>query len=399
MKIVTIVGARPQFIKAATVSRAIAEHNKLVTLPSREGRSKFQGSHSPALSNAENVQPAALITEVIVHTGQHYDQNMSAIFFEEMYIPKPDYFLDIHGLSHGVMTGQMLEKIEGVLMEEKPDLVLVYGDTNTTLAGALGAAKLHIPVAHVEAGLRSFNRRMPEETNRVLTDHVSTILFCPTKQAIENLKAEGIVDVNTDCERSAMSYKPPQKVALVGDVMLDAAIYYKQYAKKPQFVLPEQFILATSHRAENTEDPERLKSIFSAFEKICQEIPIILPLHPRTKKTIQDLKLKTSNFKLQLVEPVSYLEMVYLLERCSIVMTDSGGLQKESYFFGKPCVTLRDETEWVELVEHGCNSVAGSDTECIYREYKQMIKKQIDFDWNLYGEGEAGQKIVNILAA
>lgn len=399
MKIVTVVGTRPQFIKAATVSRAIAEHNKLFTLSSREGGGKFQGSHSSTSSNVKNVQTGALITEVIVHTGQHYDENMSAIFFEEMYIPKPDHFLDIHGLSHGVMTGQMLEKIEGVLIDEKPDLVLVYGDTNTTLAGALGAAKLHIPVAHVEAGLRSFNRRMPEEINRVLTDHVSTILFCPTKQAIENLKAEGIADANTDYGPSAMSSKPPQKVVWVGDVMLDAALYYKQHAKKPQFVPPEQFILATIHRAENTEEPERLKSIFTAFEKICQEIPIILPLHPRTKKIMEGMKLKTSNFKLQLVDPVSYLEILYLLKRCRIVMTDSGGLQKESYFFGKPCVTLRDETEWVELVEHGCNSVTGSDTECIYREYKQMIKKQIDFDVHLYGEGEAGRKIVNILTS
>ena len=202
MKIVTIVGARPQFIKAAVVSRAITEHNKLVS--------------------------GQLITEVIVHTGQHYDRNMSDVFFEEMHILKPDYFLDVHGLSHGAMTGQMLEKIEKVLFKENPDLVLVYGDTNTTLAGALAAVKLHIPVAHVEAGLRSFNRRMPEEINRILADHISTILFCPTKQAIENLKAEGIVDSNTEHEPSAMSYNLPQKVALVGDVMLDAALYYKQ---------------------------------------------------------------------------------------------------------------------------------------------------------------------------
>ncbi|MBE9504353.1 MAG: UDP-N-acetylglucosamine 2-epimerase (non-hydrolyzing), partial [Proteobacteria bacterium] len=331
MKIVTIIGARPQFIKAAPVSRAIAEHNKLVI--------------------------GQLITEVIVHTGQHYDRNMSDVFFEEMHIPKPNYLLDIHGLSHGAMTGQMLEKIEEVLMNEKPDMVLVYGDTNTTLASALAAAKLHIPVAHVEAGLRSFNRRMPEETNRVLTDHVSTILFCPTKQATENLKAEGIVDSNTEHELSAMSCKLPQKVALVGDVMLDAALYHKQYAKKPRFDLPEEFILATIHRAENTDNAERLKSIFRAFEKICQEIPIILPLHPRTRKEIDahdflftnnDSQFTHNTSRFMLIDPVSYLEMIYLLERCSLVMTDSGGLQKEAFFFQKPCVTLRDETEWVE---------------------------------------------------
>lgn len=365
MKICTIVGARPQFIKAAPVSRAIAKHNRL--------------------------------TEVIIHTGQHFDTDMSDVFFKELNIPKPDYNLGINNASHGAMTGRMLEKIEEILIKEKPSWVLVYGDTNSTLAGALAAAKLHIPVAHVEAGLRSFNRRMPEETNRVLTDHISTILFCPTKQAIENLKVEGVVDSNTDHEPSVMSCKLPRTVALVGDVMFDAALYYKQYAKKPRFDLPEQFILATVHRAENTDNAERLKSIFRAFEKICQEIPIILPLHPRTRKIIQGLKIKTSNLKFQLVEPVSYLEMVYLLERCGIVMTDSGGLQKESYFFGKPCVTLRDETEWVELVDNGCNSVAGTDSECIYNDYKQMMNKQIDFNLNLYGEGEAGSKIVNIL--
>ena len=380
MKIVTIVGARPQFIKAAVVSRAITEHNKLVS--------------------------GQLITEVIVHTGQHYDRNMSDVFFEEMHILKPDYFLDVHGLSHGAMTGQMLEKIEKVLFKENPDLVLVYGDTNTTLAGALAAVKLHIPVAHVEAGLRSFNRRMPEEINRILADHISTILFCPTKQAIENLKAEGIVDSNTEHEPSAMSYNLPQKVALVGDVMLDAALYYKQYAKKPRFDFPQQFILVTIHRAENTENTERLKSIFRAFDKICQEIPVILPLHPRTRKKINAYDFLFTNNNSQfthntsrfmIIEPVSYLEMVYLLERCGIVMTDSGGLQKESYFFGKPCVTLRDETEWVELVEHGFNRIAGAETESICNAFKIMKGKKIHSNINLYGKGDAGGKIVNIL--
>ena len=365
MKIVTIIGARPQFIKAASVSRAIAEHNRL--------------------------------TEIIIHTGQHFNADMSDVFFKELNIPKPDYNLGINSASHGAMTGRMLEKIEEILIREQPDWVLVYGDTNTTLAGALAAVKLHIPVAHVEAGLRSFNRRMPEEINRILADHISTILFCPTERAVENLKTEGITSSAQELT-SLSSHHLPQKVALVGDVMLDAALYYKQYAKKPRFDLPEQFILATIHRAENTDNAERLKSIFRAFDKICQEIPIILPLHPRTRKIIQGLKLKTSNLKLQLVEPVGYLEMVYLLERCTLVMTDSGGLQKESYFFGKPCVTLRDETEWVELVEHGCNSVVGADTERIYSYYKEMMMKQIDFNLNLYGEGEAGRKIVNFFS-
>ena len=263
MKIVTIIGARPQFIKAAVVSRAISEFNKFAALRS-----------SP-------------LTEIIVHTGQHYDRNMSDIFFEEMNIPQPDYFLDIHGLSHGAMTGQMLERIEPVLTEERPDVVLVYGDTNTTLAGALAAAKLHIPVAHVEAGLRSFNRRMPEEINRVLTDHIADILFCPTKQSVLNLKAEGIFnsDPASDNNEGPSSIGRKIHVGLVGDVMLDAALYYQAHARKPSFDVPDKFILATIHRAENTDDPLRLKSIFEGFEKIANEMPVILPLHPRTKKT------------------------------------------------------------------------------------------------------------------
>ena len=260
MKIVTIVGARPQFIKAAVVSRAITNFNKdLNSSPSR-------------------------VTEVIVHTGQHYDRNMSDVFFEEMNIPKPDYFLDIHGLSHGAMTGQMLEKIEAVLVEEKPDVVMVYGDTNTTLAGALAAAKRHIAVAHVESGLRSFNRKMPEEINRVLTDHIANFLFCPTKQAVENLKQEGIdkkeLSAGTD-KRCSPTHNP--NVYLVGDVMLDAANYYKAHARKPEFVLPEKYILATIHRAENTDNIARLKSIFDGFEKVGKDIPINPPLSVMTR--------------------------------------------------------------------------------------------------------------------
>jgi UDP-GlcNAc3NAcA epimerase len=373
MKIVTIVGARPQFIKAAVVSRAIANFNKDVT------------------SNS------LLVTEVIVHTGQHYDRNMSDVFFEEMNIPKPDYFLDINGLSHGAMTGQMMEKIETVLVEEKPDFVLVYGDTNTTLAGALAAAKLHLTVAHVEAGLRSFNRKMPEEINRVLTDHIANFLFCPTKQSVENLKAEGIINKelavgsNNGC---SPSHNP--NVRLVGDVMLDAAIYYKEHARKPQLALPQKFILATIHRAENTDNAVRLKSIFDGFEKIGKEVPIILPLHPRTRKTIDTLNLKTSGY-IKIIDPVSYLEMIYLLENCMLVMTDSGGLQKEAFFFKKPCITLRDETEWVELVEHDFNSLAGAETENIYDAYKAIIETDLDFNIELYGDGKAGERIVDFL--
>jgi len=374
MKIVTIIGARPQFIKAAVVSRAIANYNRDVTSSS------------------------LLFTEVIVHTGQHYDRNMSDVFFEEMNIPSPHYFLDINGLSHGAMTGQMLERIEAVLVEEKPDVVLVYGDTNTTLAGALAAAKLHIAVAHVEAGLRSFNRKMPEEINRVLTDHVASFLFCPTKQSVENLEAEGIINKEpvsgNNSHSSSIAYNPV--VSLVGDVMLDAANYYKERARKPQFVLPEKFILATIHRAENTDNSLRLKSIFDGFEKIGKEIPIILPLHPRTRKTIETLDQKTSN-SIKIIDPVGYLEMIYLLENCLLVMTDSGGLQKEAFFFKKPCITMRDETEWVELVEHGVNSLAGAEAEKIYDAYKAIIEIDLDFNIELYGDGKAGERIVDFL--
>ena len=374
MKIVTIIGARPQFVKAAVVSRAITNYNRDVTSSS------------------------LLFTEIIVHTGQHYDRNMSDVFFEEMNIPSPDYFLDINGLSHGAMTGQMLEKTEVVLVDEKPDMVLVYGDTNTTLAGALAAVKLHIAIAHVEAGLRSFNRKMPEEINRVLTDHIADFLFCPTKQSIENLKAEGIINKEhspgNDYSSSIVGHNPI--ICLVGDVMLDAAIYYKERARKPQLVLPEKFILATIHRAENTDNPLRLKSIFDGFEKIGKEIPIILPLHPRTRKTIETLDLKTSN-SIKIIDPVGYLEMIYLLENCLLVMTDSGGLQKEAFFFKKPCITMRDETEWVELVEHGVNSLAGAEGEKIYDAYKAIIEIDLDFNIELYGDGKAGERIVDFL--
>ena len=372
MKIVTIVGARPQFIKAAVVSRAIANFNKDVTSSS------------------------LLVTEVIVHTGQHYDRNMSDVFFEEMRIPRPDYFLNINGLSHGAMTGQMLEKIETVLVEEKPDFVLVYGDTNTTLAGALAAAKLPLTVAHVEAGLRSFNREMPEEINRVLTDHVANLLFCPTKQAVENLKAEGIIDEKVKADDNQFYSVHNPYVYLVGDVMLDAAIYYKERARKPHLALSEKFILATIHRAENTDNAVRLRSIFDGFEKIGKEVPIILPLHPRTRKMIEALNLKASE-SIRIIDPVSYFEMIYLLENCLLVMTDSGGLQKEAFFFKKPCITMRDETEWVELVAHGFNSLAGAETENIYDAYKAIIEIDLDFNIELYGDGKAGERIVDFL--
>jgi len=349
MKIVTILGARPQFIKAGTVSREIAKYSQ--------------------------------IKEIIVHTGQHYDTNMSDVFFEEMQIPKPNYFLDINGLGHGAMTGQMMEKIEEVLLQENPDWVMVYGDTNSTLAGALAASKLHIKVAHVEAGLRSFNMQMPEEINRILTDRISNILFCPTDVAMENLKIEGYD--NLDC-----------KVVKSGDVMQDGAMFYKKLEKSPHFKISKNFILCTVHRAENTDDEVRLKAIFEALHEIGEKKQVILPLHPRTKKIIETLNIVTDN--LSIVEPVGYLEMVWLINHCSLVLTDSGGLQKEAFFFTKPCITLRDETEWIELVENGFNILVGADKKKILETYRNQ-KFNDDFDIDLYGMGKASQKIIQEL--
>ena len=350
MTILTIIGARPQFIKAAAVSREIAKHN--------------------------------YIKEIIVHTGQHFDANMSEIFFEQMQIPKPNYNLEINSLSHGAMTGRMIEKIEEVLLIEKPDWVMVYGDTNSTISGSLAAKKLHIKVAHIEAGLRSFNRKMPEEINRILTDKISDLLLCPTDMAVKNLRNEGI-------GKHSLA-----KIVKCGDVMQDAAIFYSPMARKPQMKLPEKFILTTIHRAENTDDPLRLASIFRALGEISNEFPIVLPLHPRTKKIIANSQLNTHNSKLIMIDPVGYLEMIYLLKNCEIVMTDSGGLQKEAFFFHKSCVTLRDETEWVELVENGFNTIVGSEYQKIISGFNSMKDKTLDYNIDLYGSGTASEKII-----
>ena len=352
MKIVTILGARPQFIKAGSVSREIARQ----------------------------VNNGVDIKEVIVHTGQHYDVNMSDVFFEEMQIPKPDYFLGIGGNSHGAMTGQMIEKIEEILVKEQPDWVMVYGDTNSTLAGAISASKLHVKIAHVEAGLRSFNMRMPEEVNRILTDRVSNILFCPTDTAVQNLKNEGYDKL--DC-----------KIVKSGDVMQDGAIFYKDLAVKPLCEIKDDFILCTIHRAENTNDENRLKSIFEALNAIAKEKQIILPLHPRTRKIIIQLGINTD--RLTIIDPVGYLEMIWFVDNCSLIMTDSGGLQKEAYFFEKPCITLRGETEWVELVECGVNILTGASMEKILETYKanSFSDKEIS-KLKLYGDGKACSRIV-----
>jgi len=346
MKILTILGARPQFIKAGTVSREIANYDE--------------------------------VNEVIVHTGQHYDENMSDIFFEEMKIPTPNYFLGIGGKSHGAMTGQMIEKIEEVALQEKPDWIMVYGDTNSTLAGAIVASKLHIKLAHIEAGLRSFNMKMPEEVNRILTDRISNALFCPTDTAIENLRNEGYDDF--DCS-----------VVKSGDVMQDGAMFYKTLAVKPNCSIEKNYILVTVHRAENTDDVNRLKDIFDALDKIAKEKQIILPLHPRTKNIIEDLELNLEN--LTTIEPIGYLEMIWLIDNCDLVMTDSGGLQKEAFFFKKPCITLRDETEWIELVNNGFNVLVGADSEKILSTY-ESFNFNSDFNSDLYGNGQASKKIV-----
>lgn len=327
------------------------------------------------------------IEEVIIHTGQHFDANMSEVFFEEMSIPKPHYNLNINGLEHRAMTGQMLEKIEKVLLREKPDWVLVYGDTNSTLAGALAAKKLHIRVAHVEAGLRSFNMDMPEEINRILTDRISDVLFCPTDTAIENLKREGFK--NMDC-----------RIMKNGDVMQDAALFYSDKAKRPEVTIPEHFVLCTVHRAENTDDPERLAGIFDALENLSKSLPVVLSLHPRTRSKLMALNYDFSNSKICFIDPVGYLEMVWLLKNCELVMTDSGGLQKEAYFFRKYCVTMREETEWVELVENGFNLLAGSDSDRILKCIRELrLKSQVGFENRLYGKGDAGKKVLEVLQA
>lgn len=309
-QIFTVLGARPQFIKASPVSRAIAE---------------------------------AGMSEVIVHTGQHFDAVMSDVFFDELNIPRPAYNLEVNSLGHGAMTGRMLEKLEEAMLAEKPDLVLIYGDTNSTIAGALAAAKLNLPVAHVEAGLRSFNRRMPEEVNRVVADHVSALLFCPTQTAVANLAAEGIT----------------RGVHAVGDVMYDTTLAAVKRAEGRSIIIealglaPRGYAVATIHRAENTDDPERFVRVVAWLEAAARETPIVMPVHPRTRKLLASRGVVPAG--LTLIDPVGYLDMARLLSRAAAVFTDSGGLQKEAYFHRVPCVTLRDETEWVETVEAGWN--------------------------------------------
>jgi len=377
MKILTIIGARPQFIKASVVSRAITEHNN-----------KIKDSPSTINQQPTTAVNRLTINEIILHTGQHFDANMSDIFFNQLGIPRPDIQLDINGGNHGEMTGRMLTEIEQALLEHKPDRVLVYGDTNSTLAGALAAAKLHIPVAHVEAGLRSFNMQMPEEINRILTDRISDILFCPTDTAVKNLKNESF-NVSND-KRSTIN---DQRVLQVGDVMQDAALLFAKKAIPPTGDLPESFILATLHRAENTDNPERLASIVTALNQIHRELAsVVLPLHPRTRKLIAQQGLELS---VHVTDPVGYFEMVWLLDHCQLVLTDSGGVQKEAFFFGKACVTMRDQTEWVELVEAGANELVGADKVKILEAAERNLGRKVQDTGQLYGGGKASKRIVS----
>ncbi|MBE0423940.1 MAG: UDP-N-acetylglucosamine 2-epimerase (non-hydrolyzing) [Lutibacter sp.] len=349
-KIVTILGARPQFVKAAVLSRIIAKYKEL--------------------------------EEVIIHTGQHFDANMSDIFFDEMEIPKPKFNLAINGLSHGAMTGQMLIEIESVLIKENPDLVVVYGDTNSTLAGALAAKKMNIKLVHVEAGLRSFNMKMPEEINRILTDRISDLLLCPTDTALENLQKEGFTNL-------------PAKMVKCGDIMKDAVEFYGKLSEEKSSIIsrlklvPNEFVLATIHRQENTDDLEKLKDIFEGLQLISKEKQVILPLHPRTKAVLTNHQL---NYGIQIIDPVGYFDMLELLKKCNLVVTDSGGLQKEAFFNKKYCIIAREETEWVELTANGFAKIVGSDKEKMLQSFNNFQDSTANFEIDLFGEN-VGEKI------
>ena len=360
MRILSVVGARPQFIKAAVLSRAIAAFNE-------RGMSHRR------------------IQEIMVHTGQHYDDNMSAVFFKELNIPSPGYDLGVGSGPHGQQTGRMLEGLERVMEQEQPDLVMVYGDTNSTLAGALAASKLKIPVAHVEAGLRSYNRAMPEEINRVVTDHLSALLFCPTDLAVKNLSCEGIV----------------LGVHRVGDVMYDSLLYNLGQAERRADVLdelslqPGQYGLATIHRAETTECSETITGMLSALGRL--GLPIVVPLHPRTRAVLEKAGLPQPPRGVHLVAPVSYLEMLRLERDARLILTDSGGVQKEAFLLGVPCVTLRNETEWVETVEAGWNCLAGTKPDAIVAAARTSLESRLPDPGKPYGDGHAAEAILSIM--
>ncbi|MCI5058587.1 MAG: UDP-N-acetylglucosamine 2-epimerase (non-hydrolyzing) [Flavobacteriales bacterium] len=353
MKILTVLGARPQFIKAAAVSRVLRKTHK--------------------------------VKETIVHTGQHFDQKMSDIFFEEMSIPEPDFNLEINSLGHGAMTGRMMEGIEDILKKESFDLLMVYGDTNSTIAGALAASKLHVPVAHIEAGLRSFNMKMPEEINRILTDRISSLLFCPTATAVQNLRNEGFE--HYDCS-----------IIKNGDVMQDAALFYSEMSSSKSTIIQdsqlqdEDFVLVTLHRQENTDDIDKLTSVVSALNQLSKKYRIVFPIHPRTSKRLIENGL---NLTFETIEPVGYFDIVELLKQAKLVLTDSGGLQKEAFFFETPCLVMREQTEWVELIEHGYAKLVGAKKELIVDAVDEMAGSNLDYSQNLYGQGKASEIILD----
>lgn len=349
MKIITVIGARPQFIKSAMVSKALE---------------KLEG-----------------IEEIIVHTGQHFDHNMSEVFFNDFELASPAYNLGVHSLMHGAMTGKMLIELEPILLSEKPDIVMVYGDTNSTLAGALAAKKLNMKLAHVEAGLRSYNTSMPEEINRIIVDRISDILFCPTSTAFDNLRKEGFEGFDT-------------KIIVTGDVMQDAALYFGKIALAKSSIKSTlklgEYVLATIHRAENTDDPVHLQSIVNALNEIHKKTTVVMPIHPRTQYLMEQYHIKP-HFKI--IEPLGYIDMLALIQQANMIITDSGGLQKEAYFFRKNCITLRQETEWTELVENGYNILAGNDTREIENAFDIMSQRQNNFEVELYGTGSAADQI------
>ena len=348
MKILSVVGARPQFVKAAVVSAEIVRNPE--------------------------------VTDVLVHTGQHFDDNMSQLFFEEMGLRKPDYYLNIHSLPHEEMVAEMQQEIEQVIHQEQPDWVLVYGDTDSTLAGARAAHECGVKLCHVEAGLRSFNPKMQEEYNRIQTDRISDLLCVPTQVAAENLRREGL-----DMDR----------VVLTGDVMKDAARAFLPLARKPQVDIPEKFVLCTLHRAENTDNSEVLKELILSLELIAEFVPVVLPLHPRTKNKLNEIAYPFEISHIQFIDPVGYLEMLYLLNHCRLVLTDSGGVQKEAYFAHKYCLTLREETEWVELCARGYNHLLGHNHLDIVTTTRTFLEMPPLFADDLYGNGHAASVIVS----
>lgn len=372
IKIVTIVGARPQIIKAAALSRAVKDQFK------------------------------DQISEVIVHTGQHYDHNMSQVFFDELQIPQPDINLNIGSASHGLQTAKMIQGIEKILLEQKPNAIVLYGDTNSTLAGAMAASKIHVPVVHIEAGLRSFNKSMPEEINRIMCDHVSTLLFTPTKAGLTNLQNEGF-----ELHRSKSYSVDRPGVFHCGDVMYDNSLYFARMAETQSAIFkhfkinPNQYILATIHRDHNTDQPERLEAIFGAIHQIAtrDEVDVFIPLHPRTKKLLPEnltpslYQKITENKRIMISKPVSFLDMINLEKNASMVMTDSGGVQKEAYFFRKPVIILRPQTEWVEIVEEGAGKICDADQQKIMEAFHTFRSDQMIHFPPIFGDGKAAEFI------